>query len=308
MREFDQDFQKILEDKVLLTTQSKTWLNCPRFSEFCRNFVIWGGIHSWSAKGAFKDEPGVIIFPNFDGSHIFKSKAASVEIDMALIHPTKGVFVFNVKNEGTSKDADRAKQLAGVRKDIKKHTNFIRFLINYNSKSDLPIHSVICDFANEESKLTVLKDDASRAKVFVFSKKELKKCDFVELWRSKLDAIECKANTDEVDLLVARMIALASIEGADVLIGEKMKRGLLQSVSKMERLKTQMEQYDDEELKQKIPKLSENKPLQKHTDERPKKNFILWSADQLEVIGRIYDHLKNGTTKGARILINGRVS
>ena len=308
MREFDQDFEKILEDKVLLRTQ--TWLNCPRFSEFCRNFVIWEGIHSWSAKGAFKDEPGVIIFPNFDGSHIFKSKAASVEIDMALIHPTKGVFVFNVKNEGSSKQVDRAKQLAGVRKDIKKHTNFIRLLINYKSKADLPIHSVICDFASENSKLTELKNEDSSEKIIVFSKEELKKSNFVKFWSSKLAEIGCKAKPNEVDLVVARMIALASIEGADVLIGEKMKRGLLQSVSKMERLQTQMERYDDEELKQKIPKLSENKPLQKHTGERSKKVFILWSADQLEVIGRIYEQIypENRTTKGARILINGRVS
>ena len=283
------------------------WL---RFLGFCKNFVTGEGIHLWSTGEAFKDQFGVMIFPNFDGSHIFKSKVACVEIDMALIHPTKGVFVFNVKKEGSfnRKQVHCDKQTEGVKKDIKKHTNFIRLLINYKSKADLPIHSVICDFASENSKLTELKNEDSSEKIIVFSKEELKKSNFVKFWSSKLAEIGCKAKPNEVDLVVARMIALASIEGAAVLIGEKMKRGLLQSVSQKKRLQTQLGANDDEKFKENVCKLSEIEPLQKHSVERRKKVFILWSADQLKVIGRLYAHLTKKLTKGARILVNGRVS
>ena len=248
---------------------------------------------------------GVMIFPNFDGSHIFKSTVASVEIDMVLIHPKKGVFVFNVKNrkQGRSK-----KQFDGVERDIKDHTKFIRLLINYKSKpkSHLPVHSVICDFADKESKFTKLKDEKSGEKVLVFSKDKLKQSNFVKFWRTSLDAIDCEAKTIEIDLLVARMIALASIEGAAVLIGEKMKRGVLQSVSEKERLQSQIGSNDDEEYVQKVCKISGTESLQKHPNENRKKVFILWSKDQLEVIGRVYADL-NEKNKGARILVNGRV-
>ena len=249
---------------------------------------------------------GVMIFPNFDGSHIFKSTVASVEIDMVLIHPKKGVFVFNVKNrkQGRSK-----KQNEGVKQDIKDHTNFIRLLINYKSKpkSDLPVHSVICDFADKNSKFTKLKDEESREKVLVFSKEEFKQCEFVKSWRSYLDAIDCEAKTIEIDLLAARMIALASIEGAAVLIGEKMKRCVLQSVSEKKRLQSQIGPNDDEEYVQKVCELSETESLQKHPNENRKKVFILWSKDQLEVIGEVYVHLKNEKNKEARFLVKGRV-
>ena len=47
---------------------------------------------------SFSGEPGAILFPNVDGSNIFQCKVGRVEIDMALIHSKKGIFVFNVKN------------------------------------------------------------------------------------------------------------------------------------------------------------------------------------------------------------------
>ena len=223
-------------------------------------------MHFWLTGEPFKvkDQPGVMIFPNFDGSHIFKSQVAHVEIDMILIHPTKGVFVFNVKNKGSSRKCTKEKQC--VRDDIEKHTKFIRLLINYTSEvadTNLPIHSVICDFASEKS----IHADLEKKKVLVLRKNDLTKTNFVKSWCSKLADVECKANAKDVDLLAARLIALASIEGAAVLISDKLKRGLLQSVSNLERLETQLKPYDAKDFIAKISELSKTEKSQNNADE-----------------------------------------
>ena len=43
------------------------------------------------------DDVGMAVFPNID-SQCFKGFGSHVEIDLVLIHPKKGAFVFNVKN------------------------------------------------------------------------------------------------------------------------------------------------------------------------------------------------------------------
>ena len=99
--------------------------------------------------GNFMGQPGAIVFPNFDGSHIFKSQVAKVEIDMVLIHSKKGIFVFNVKNQG-GKGTTPAKE---VKEDIDKHSKLICMLKNYKSTEDncfTPIHTVICNFGNKK--------------------------------------------------------------------------------------------------------------------------------------------------------------
>ena len=104
--------------------------------------------------GNFTGQPGAIVFPNVDGRHIFKCQVAKVEIDLVLIHSKKGIFVFNVKNQGGKGTSARK-----VEEDIEKHSKFLRILKNYKSTEDncfTPIHTVVCDFANDESKFANL--------------------------------------------------------------------------------------------------------------------------------------------------------
>ena len=44
------------------------------------------------------DHGGLIILPNLDTNGLFKSKSGVVEIDMLVLHLSKGIFVVSVKN------------------------------------------------------------------------------------------------------------------------------------------------------------------------------------------------------------------
>ena len=259
-------------------------------------------------EASFKEQPGVIIFPNVDGSHIFKSKVGKVEIDMVLIHPQKGIFVFNVKNGGSfyQKRKEMEKKIADVRADIKKHTNFIRMLTKNKSVGNniiVPIHSIVCDFANNKSIFAAFKEETANTEgeILVFEMDELKKQNFTQNWCSQIKEIDDVTWDDSFDLLIARLIALASIEGAAVLINEKMKAGFLQSVSKSDYLKTQLEPYSNTKgFEETVTELS------KIEVPRKKEAFILWTKDQLEIISEVYNHLAHPeSSTSLRILVTG---
>ena len=259
-------------------------------------------------EGSFNEQPGVIIFPNVDGSHIFNSKVGKVEVDMVLIHPQKGIFVFNVKNEGSfnSKIKNMEKKIAEVRADIKKHTTFIRMLKDYKSVGNItnvPINSVVCDFANNQSKFATFKKEptSTEGKIIVFEMDGLKKVNFAHNWCSQIKEVDDVKWDDSFDLLIARLIALASIEGAAVLINERMKAGILQSFSYSSRLKDQMGPYkNNENFEKKVIELS------KIEVPRKKEAFILWTKDQLKIIGEVYNHLAQPeSARGLRILVTG---
>ena len=63
---------------------------------------------------------GLAVFPNVD-RNCFRHLDSHVEIDDVLIHPKKGVFIFNVKNT----EKVKVKQIAD---DVKKHGGFLRRL------------------------------------------------------------------------------------------------------------------------------------------------------------------------------------
>ena len=95
-------------------------------------------------EGDFSGQPGFIVFPNFDGSHLFKTQIARVEIDMILVHQMKGVFIFNVKNVGGKTTTSKK-----MEEDIVKHRKFIQMLMHFNNgvaESGTPVHTVVCNF------------------------------------------------------------------------------------------------------------------------------------------------------------------
>ena len=74
--------------------------------------------------GAGADEQkrptGLALFPNVD-SQCFKGLKSHVEIDLVLLHPHKGIFLFNVKNQKKLK-------APGIVDDIERHSSFLRNL------------------------------------------------------------------------------------------------------------------------------------------------------------------------------------
>ena len=250
----------------------------------------------------FSGEPGAIIFPNIDGSHIFKCEAGRVEIDMVLIHSKKGIFVFNVKNR-------RGKGISAreVEGDIDKHSKFIRLLKNYKSTEDncfTPIHTVICDFHNEKTKFAKLetRNENTGEHIIVLNKKDLETANFMKIWFSRLEKISDVVWNTSLDVLVSRLIALASIEGAASLIHEQMTTGVLQSASKKEYLEWQTGSFGiNQEFKKTVSEHSEIKGRKGKEKER----FILWTKAQMEVIAKVFNHVKTPQDRGLRLLVTG---
>ena len=88
---------------------------------------------------------GIMVLPNVDGNH-FKSEVAHVELDVVVVHPRKGVFVFNVKNA-------RKLKIANIREDMKKHSAFIHLIQSHPGSTvggvtgqqfTVPVHCVLC--------------------------------------------------------------------------------------------------------------------------------------------------------------------
>ena len=251
-------------------------------------------------KENFSGEPGAIIFPNIDGSHIFKCKAGRVEIDMVLIHSKKGIFVFNVKNQrgkGTS--------VSKVKDDIDKHSKFIRMLKNYKSTEDncfTPVHTVICDFHNEKTKFAKLetRNENTGEHIIVLNETKLETANFMKIWFYRLEKISDVAWNTSLDVLVARLIALASIEGAASLIHEQMITGVLQSASKKEYSEFQLGSFgNNQKLKETVSELSEVE------NRKGKKRFILRTKAQIEVIAKVFNHVTTSPDRGLRLLVTG---
>ena len=168
------------------------------------------------AHGYFADQPGIMIFPSFDGSQIFKTQIGKVEIGMVLVHPRKVVFVFNVKNV-SGKSVPAAK----LRKDIHKHKRFMQMLMNYKldrylEQNGVPIHIIICNFPNASKKYKYLEDKTDDV-IFVFNKNDLDPANFSKLWVNKTTDNEIKSNVKSTwafDILVARLVALSSFENS----------------------------------------------------------------------------------------------
>ena len=256
-------------------------------------------------ESSFQQQPGVLIFPNLDGSQIFKTQVAKVEIDMVLIHQSKGIFVFNVKNEG-------GKRTTGgkIKEDIEKHNKFIRMLMTYKNgtgNKNFPIHTVVCNFADASEKYFNLEQDSQNEanKTLVFSRNSLKLDVFSNAWIDKIQfgGIEDVVWDFRLETLVARLIALNSVEGALALIHNQMTRSFLQSVSKQEHLEAQMSTSarKNEQFKRVVVKHSETT-----AGPKGKKKFILWTKDQLSIISRVYEHfIDPSSEKGLRLLVTG---
>ena len=191
-------------------------------------------------EGDFSGQPGMLVFPNFDGSHIFEIQVAKVEIDMILVHQTKGVFIFNVKNVG-GKSAAPAK----MKKDIEKHRKFAQMLAQDEKRGKrILVHTIVCNFFDGSNKFKELAEETRNLdeKIIVFNKDGLHTAKFLESWNEALNThgIENISNPLELDVLVARLIALSSLESSLALIHEQMASGFLQSVKEKKHLETQM--------------------------------------------------------------------
>ena len=256
--------------------------------------------------GDFSGQPGFLVFPNFDGSHLFETEYAKVEIDMILVHQVKGVFIFNVKNVG-GKSVTSNK----MEKDIVKHRKFIQMLMHFNNAvagNGIPVHTVICNFNDATNRFKELsaKTTYIESNVFnetiVLNKDELSSTNFTKTWERifKKNEIESTSSFLELDILVARLIALSSIESSLALIHDQMASGYLQSVGSKKHLETQVRPcLRGQESIDTITALSKTK------NQKGKEKYILWTKCQMRVISKVYEHFIGPSKTGLRLLVSG---
>ncbi|XP_075261236.1 uncharacterized protein LOC142352962 [Convolutriloba macropyga] len=249
---------------------------------------------------------GLLIFPSLNGSEIFKNKVSElkVEIDILLIHPKKGVFIFNIKNVQNKRNGLNESEM---REDFEKHTKFVRHLMNSHTTDiekkagiDVPIHNVVCNL-HDNSELSWLKkvDFTSQGgfdKVLFFRKSDFDSLNDV-FW-SKLEKIpSVNQNSDLLDILVTRLIALSSMEGAVALIHDNLVSGKLQTIEKIPK---RVNKFVDAQLAD----VANNMPdelVEKYRSALPKNSngnkfrVILWTKEQLGIIVRVLKAVCNSS-------------
>ena len=252
------------------------------------------------------DEAGIMIFPNVDGSHIFeKGSPGSVEIDMIVAHPQKGLFVFNVKNKLIKK----VKETENLKQETMKHAKFLGFLSSYNtpcvdlsSNSCLPlvpIHAVICYIPGDNTSIAKLSEDSAwyvnaqigaANKVLVFQKASLK--NFASAWKDSLQEIPDMNETYHFDVLVARLVALNSMGRANSLIHQKFISKEIQSIQvETSELDSWIEKQFSEVL---TDRKDDKQDLIRRVKEQSNKTgsaktrVILWTKEQLDIIAAVF--------------------
>ena len=264
------------------------------------------------------DDSGILIFPNVDGSHYFKKGGpGSVEIDMIVAHPTKGIFVFNVKNERNPKIQD-------LKSDMQKHSDFVRYLMCYNCRPEtssnyitgdfketnqVPIHAVFClipdikypiDKLAEDTKwYTQGHSDRQFDRVIVFRHSHLFN-NFSEHWEKTVRALPSIEKSYKFDALIALLSALSSMTGNSALIHHRIASNDMQSIQ----VKTNnLDDWYEKQLEETSLDEGEKSNLICYNKELCKKSrgqktkVILWTKEQLDIIGRVFKSLTDPSSE-----------
>ena len=298
---------KLFLQNIQLTKELQETLKSTQKGDFAEK-----RLYKMFVGETFSNQPGIIVYPNFNGNELFKSQAAKVEIDMILVHQSKGIFIFNVKNvRGKSRKSSEE-----IGDEIKNHSNLVRMLLNYknpNSEHCIPIHAIICNFSDSSNLYFDLEKQSTeynqkteknnQGRTLVFNKEQLTPQAFKKSWLEKLGQAGFKNVTSNkcLEILVARLIALSSLEGSLALIHEKIEKNIAQSVKNENHLVNQLKLcQNDNKFVNRVATLSIT------TSNKGKKKFILWTNEQIEIIGTVYAHLNDGSTsKGLRLLVAG---
>ena len=267
---------------------------------------------------------GIIILPNLDNNQLFKSKIGCVEIDMIILHPTKGVFVVSVKNKDLS-GQDEIKEKEKLQTDMIKHTDFVWHLSSYQdidqpcSSSSvmpfIPIHVVFFHLRSDSVNLQDLeinKEWYSSNKfehVIIFQQQQFEA--FQENWCQRLSKIPDFELGENFEILVSRLVALSSMEGAIALIHNKIVSSELQSIQIKSKNADEWHQKQLDDLRCNLPDTTKEnlkKCLQSSNvpTKKGKTKVILWTKEQLEIIAEVFDALTTKKKrKPLRLLVEG---
>ncbi|XP_075253767.1 uncharacterized protein LOC142345556 [Convolutriloba macropyga] len=243
------------------------------------------------------NEKGFLVFPNVDGHKMFikqKSEELNVENDTVVVHPTKGVFIFNVKDASAKHGASKE----NIFDDMERHSTFIHTLMTVGideqtkTESDVPIHGVICLFNAKKLPQWVKKAEEkenwfskdSRSRVIGFHKSDFE--NFESKFSPKLREIPEMEVTKKLDILASRLIALNSMESSVALVHQKIASDMMQSTMRTEEKATKFirKQVEGLELSDDQLKAYQNNFVISKTS--GKIQVILWTKEQLDIIAK----------------------
>ena len=208
-------------------------------------------------NGFGQDQPGLMILPNLDTNGLFKSKSGLVEIDMVVLHPSKGIFVVSVKNRKMGEqrpgmDSAAAKNFEDeikekLKKEMIKHTDFIMQLSNFktspcsssSSYEFIPVHAVFCQLSWSSENMQDLETNKEwytsndTEHVLMFQQPDF--TNFQKNWSKKMSKIRDIEMHDHFETTVARLVALSSMDSATALIHDKITSNSLQSIQVKQR-------------------------------------------------------------------------
>ena len=270
------------------------------------------------------DHDGIIILPNLDNNQLFKSKIGCVEIDMIILHPTKGVFVVSVKNKDLGGQHEIEKEKEKLKTDMIKHTDFVWHLSSYQdidqpcSSSSampfIPIHAVFFHLRADSVSLQHLETNKewyssnSFEHVIIFQQHQFEA--FREEWRQKMSKIPDVQLGDPFETLVSRLVAIGSMEGAVALIHRKIVSNDLQSMQIKKKDADEWTEKQLDDVRDNLPKTTKEhlkKCMQSSyvPTKRGKTKVIIWTKEQLEIIAEVFDALTNKKKRPMRLLVEG---
>ena len=288
--------------------------------------------------GFGSDHDGIIILPNLNTNGLFKSKSGVVEIDIIVLHPSKGIFVVSVKNRKMREQIPVMDSAAvkifedefkeKLKKEMIKHTDFIIHLSNYktspcSSSSSLgfiPVHAVFCQFSWSSENMQDLETNKEwytyndTEHVLMFQQPDF--LNFQKNWTEKMSKIRDIEMNAQFEATIARLVALSSMDSATALIHDKMTSNSLQSIQvKQKDLNTRLDQqFADTSVNISEDSLRELKNVMqkeilesnRNQSKRGKMKVILWTKEQLEIIAEVYDALtKKSGVKPLRLVVRG---
>ena len=283
------------------------------------------------------DQTGIVILPNLDTNGLFKSKLGLVEIDMIVLHPSKGIFIVSVKNRkmGEQKpgmDSAAVKEFEEemkekLKREMLKHRDFIMQLSNYktspcSSSSSLgfiPVHAVFCQLSWSSENMQDLEINKEwytyndTEHVLMFQKPDF--LNFQKRWSEKVSKICDIEMQDHFETMVARLVALSSMDSATALIHDKMISNSLQSIQvKQKDLNTRLDQeFADtsgnvsEDSLRELKNVMQKEILESNRNQskRGKMKVILWTKEQLEIIAEVYETLTCNDGRVLRMNVEG---
>ncbi|XP_075240535.1 uncharacterized protein LOC142335986 [Convolutriloba macropyga] len=166
-------------------------------------------IHDYRSEIGKSSSGRLLLFPNLNGKAL-RAQEAQVEIDLLVVHPNKGIFVFSVKNAKTFSNKNMLEQ-------IQRHMRFVQIIrdYGYDRSQQIPIHGVLCSIEKEvnlpqDNPFYSIPGNGHRT---VMDRDKLETYEkFQQAWNNFLSEIEDVEMSESFEIFISRIHVLSLME------------------------------------------------------------------------------------------------